>query len=122
MTGLQSQYAVSAVELLLADPALMDNLRKAHMGNYGVILSLLGCLDHGATAKRLADRVIDACRFLSVTHILILLIYIPKPKKGDHVVSLREEIFTNRIRYSTTSLDEQSREAFLDKAVKSLEK
>ncbi|PAV16188.1 metal ion binding oxidoreductase [Pyrrhoderma noxium] len=99
--SLQSQYAVSAVELLLADPALMDNLRKAHMGNYGVILSLLGCLDHGATAKRLADRVIDAC---------------------DHVVSLREEIFTNRIRYSTTSLDEQSREAFLDKAVKSLEK
>lgn len=30
------------------------------MGNYGVILSLLGCLDQGLQAKRLVDRVIDA--------------------------------------------------------------
>ena len=41
---------------------------------------------------------------------------------GDHVVNLREEILTNRIRYALTSLDEQGREKFLDKAVKAMEK
>lgn len=44
----------------MAQPALLENLRKAHMGNYGVILSLLGCLDHGLQAKKLVDRIIDA--------------------------------------------------------------
>ena len=38
----------------------MGNLRKAHLGNYGVVLSLLGCLDRGLQAKKLVDRVIDA--------------------------------------------------------------
>lgn len=50
-----------AVELLLSHPALVENLRKAHTGNYSVILSLLGCLDHGAAVKKLVDRVIDSC-------------------------------------------------------------
>ncbi|KAI5118140.1 hypothetical protein M0805_001739 [Coniferiporia weirii] len=99
--SLQGQNTLSAVELLLAQPALMDGLRKAHMGNYSAILSLLGCLDHGAAVKRIVDRVIDTC---------------------DHVVNLREEILTHRIRYSLTSLDDQQREAFLDKAVKAIEK
>lgn len=31
------------------------------MGNYGIILSLLGCLDDGLKAKRLVDKVIDSC-------------------------------------------------------------
>lgn len=31
------------------------------MGNYGVILSLLGCLEHGVKAKKLVDKVIDVC-------------------------------------------------------------
>lgn len=31
------------------------------MGNYGIILSLLGCLDHGLKSKKLVDRVIDSC-------------------------------------------------------------
>ena len=44
----------------MADPTLLENLRKAHMGNYGIILSLLGCLDDGLHAKRLVDRVVDA--------------------------------------------------------------
>jgi hypothetical protein len=44
----------------MTQPTLLDNLRKAHMGNYGVILSLLGCLDNGLQAKKLVDRVIDA--------------------------------------------------------------
>ena len=45
----------------MAQPLLLDNLRKAHQGNYSVILSLLGCLDHGLQSKRLVDRVIDNC-------------------------------------------------------------
>lgn len=52
----------SAVQLLLAQPTLMDNLRKAHVGNFGVVLSLLGCLERGVEAKKLVDRVIDTCK------------------------------------------------------------
>lgn len=58
--GLQNKNSQSAIELLMSHPALLDNLRKAHMGNYGVILSLLGCLDRGLQAKKLVDRVIDS--------------------------------------------------------------
>jgi hypothetical protein len=32
------------------------------MGNYGIILSLLGCLDDGLQAKKLVDKVIDSCK------------------------------------------------------------
>ncbi|KAI9061062.1 hypothetical protein FKP32DRAFT_1576534 [Trametes sanguinea] len=92
----------SAIELLLTHSSLLEALRKAHMGNYGIILSLLGCLEHGIKAKKLVDKVIDVC---------------------DHVVNLREDIFTNRVRYSlTTAVDDKEREKYLNKAVKSLEK
>lgn len=63
-TDLDTKTSQTAIELLLTQPALLDNLRKAHMGNYGVILSLLGCLDHGLRAKKLVDRVIDNCESL----------------------------------------------------------
>ncbi|KAH7925850.1 hypothetical protein BV22DRAFT_1033556 [Leucogyrophana mollusca] len=97
---IQSQ---SAIGLLMAQPALLENLRKAHQGNYGVILSLLGCLDHGLQAKRLVDRVIDAC---------------------DHVTNLREDILIHRMRYSLAAVagDEAKREDVLKKAGRSLEK
>ncbi|KAJ7822077.1 inositol hexakisphosphate-domain-containing protein [Mycena olivaceomarginata] len=98
---LQNRNSQSAIELLMTQPALLDNLRKAHMGNYGVILSLLGCLDHGLQAKRLVDRVIDA---------------------ADHVTNLREDILMHRLKYSMTSMEEAKGEDFLDKAVKALEK
>jgi hypothetical protein len=42
----------------------MDNLRKAHMGNYGLMLSLLGFLEGGLHVKKLTDRVIDSCEFM----------------------------------------------------------
>ncbi|KAJ7891609.1 hypothetical protein B0H14DRAFT_2560669 [Mycena olivaceomarginata] len=32
---LQNRNSQSAIELLMTQPALLDNLRKAHMGNYG---------------------------------------------------------------------------------------
>ncbi|TBU33470.1 inositol hexakisphosphate-domain-containing protein [Dichomitus squalens] len=99
---LDTKNSQSAIELLLSQPSLLEALRKAHMGNYGVILSLLGCLDHGIKSKKLVDKVIDVC---------------------DHVVNLREEIFINRVRYSlTTAVDDKERDGFLNRAVKSLEK
>jgi hypothetical protein len=48
--------------MLLTQPGLLDNLRKAFLGNYSPILSLLGCLDDGFEAKKLADKMIDACK------------------------------------------------------------
>ncbi|EPT01640.1 hypothetical protein FOMPIDRAFT_1119753 [Fomitopsis schrenkii] len=99
---LETKNSQTAIELLLTQPALLESLRKAHMGNYGIILSLLGCLDHGLKSKKLVDRVIDSC---------------------DQVTNLREDIFTLRVRYSlTTTMDEAQREAVLVKAVRSLEK
>ncbi|KAI0091045.1 inositol hexakisphosphate-domain-containing protein [Irpex rosettiformis] len=99
---LQKHGSQSAIELLLTQPGLLNSLRKAHMGNYGIILSLLGCIDQGLKSKKLVDRVIDSC---------------------DQVTNLREDIFTHRIRYSlTTTMDEDERDAGLDKAVKALEK
>lgn len=101
----QTLNSQSAIELLLSQPGLLDNLRKAHMGNYGVVLSLLGCLDNGLRAKKLVDIVIDS---------------------SDHVTNLREEILTERVEYSQTTstidLDDVKREEILNKAVRSLER
>ncbi|KAF5391632.1 hypothetical protein D9757_002462 [Collybiopsis confluens] len=76
--SLQDSNSHSAIELLIGDPTLLENLRKAHMGNYGIILSLLGCLDDGLYAKKLVDRVIDA---------------------NDRVSHLREDILMHRINF-----------------------
>ena len=85
----------------MAQPSLLDTLRKAHQGTYSLILSLLGCLDHGTTDKKLVDRVLDDC---------------------DHVTNLREAILMNRLRYAVTSMDDKTRTVYLDKASKALEK
>ncbi|KAF8525934.1 inositol hexakisphosphate-domain-containing protein [Hysterangium stoloniferum] len=98
---LQKDLSTSAIEWLLSHPSLAENLRKATNGNYGIILSLLGCLDNGLAAKRLVDKVIDSC---------------------DHVINLREDILINRIKYSLTTLEDKSRETYLDKAAQALEK
>ncbi|KAI9453330.1 inositol hexakisphosphate-domain-containing protein [Russula earlei] len=92
------------IDLLLSNPSLLDDLRKAHMGSYGIILSLLGCLDDGPKSKKLVDRVIDSC------------------KSGDHVVNLREDILVHRIKYALSSLDEPSGNVLLQRAGKALEK
>ncbi|KAF8688978.1 Inositol hexakisphosphate, partial [Rhizoctonia solani] len=98
--SLPSATTHSAIELLLAQPTLMDNLRKAHMGNYGLVLSLLGCLEDGLHVKKLADRVIDSC---------------------DHVANLREEILAHRVDYSVTSMDDKGRSAHILKAKRAME-
>ncbi|KAI0685965.1 inositol hexakisphosphate-domain-containing protein [Cytidiella melzeri] len=99
---LQKQGSQSAIELLLTQPDLLTSLRKAHMGNYGIILSLLGCIDQGLKSKKLVDRVIDSCQYFT---------------------NLREDIFMHRVKYSlTTTVNEDEREEVLNKAVKALEK
>ncbi|KAF8577784.1 hypothetical protein K439DRAFT_1417887 [Ramaria rubella] len=97
---LHGTHSNSAIEMLLSHPSLMDNLRKASHGNYGIILSLLGCLDNGLSAKRLVDKVIDSC---------------------DHVLNLREDILLNRIKFSLTTMEDREREVHLHKAAKALE-
>lgn len=64
---------MSAVELLLSQPTLMESLRKSLMGNYSVILSLLGCLEHGVSTKKLVDRVIDSCEFFSILRCEVMM-------------------------------------------------
>jgi hypothetical protein len=66
------QTSHSAIELLLMQPSLLDNLSRAVRGNYGVVLSLLGCLDEGAFAKKLVDAVVDSCTDISESTILII--------------------------------------------------
>ncbi|KAF9453485.1 hypothetical protein P691DRAFT_780955 [Macrolepiota fuliginosa MF-IS2] len=99
--SLKNTNSQSAIELLMSQPTLLESLRKAHLGNYGVVLSLLGCLDHGLRAKKLVDKVIDTT---------------------DQVTNLREDILTNRLRYSLTSMDGEQGEELLNKAVKAMEK
>lgn len=55
--------AANAIQLLTHNPALLEQLRKAHMGNYQIVLSLLSSLDSGKQIKRLVDEVIDNCTF-----------------------------------------------------------
>lgn len=66
VSGLQSNSSQAAIEILLTSPSVLDMLRKAYLGNYSVILSLLGCLDRGLDAKKLVDRVIDSCKFATI--------------------------------------------------------
>ncbi|KAG2017712.1 hypothetical protein CC2G_007200 [Coprinopsis cinerea AmutBmut pab1-1] len=85
----------------MSQPTLLENLRKAYIGNYGVIQSLISCLDHGPYVKRLVDKIIDIT---------------------DQVVNLREDILKYRLMYSLTSMDDERGETFLNKAGKALEK
>ncbi|KAF8340378.1 inositol hexakisphosphate-domain-containing protein [Cantharellus anzutake] len=96
-----AQRSQSAIEVLLSQPSLLDSLSRAVRGNYGIILSLLGCLDNGAFAKRLVDAVVDSC---------------------DHVVNLREVVLDRRIHYSVTTTNNERRSDYLMKAGKALEK
>lgn len=70
---LDTKNSQSAIELLLTHSSLLEALRKAYMGNYGVILSLLGCLEHGVKAKKLVDKVIDVLCVLRPSHFAVLV-------------------------------------------------
>jgi hypothetical protein len=58
---LTAKHPSTAIELLASQPALLEQLRKAHMGNYQLVLSLLSSLDYGRQMKRIVDAIIDDC-------------------------------------------------------------
>ena len=121
---MQNSNTQSAIELLMTQPTLLENLRKAYMGNYGVILSLLVCLDQGLHAKKLVDRVIDASMLFSL---FFAFLHVSVDRQSlilaaDQVTNLREDILIYRLKYSLTTMDEAKGEDFLNKATKSLEK
>jgi len=82
--GLQQNNSQSAIELLMTQPTLLENLRKAHMGNYSVVLSLLGCLDHGFQAKKLVDRIIDTSRFIKSIYHKLWVHFTIYPSRPGH--------------------------------------
>ncbi|RSH87875.1 uncharacterized protein EHS24_000393 [Apiotrichum porosum] len=98
--SLPSRRSTAAIDLLSSHPNLLESLRRAHMGNYQIVLSLLSSLDHGREIKALVDQIIDDC---------------------DAVVNLRENVIENRIKYSVASRDDKQSQGYLDRAVRSLE-
>ncbi|ORY34932.1 inositol hexakisphosphate-domain-containing protein [Naematelia encephala] len=98
--NLPSRHPATAIDLLASQPTLLEQLRKAHMGNYQIVLSLLSSLDQGRQMKRLVDHVIDI---------------------SDVVVNLRENVIEHRIKYSVSAMDEKGRRILLAKALRSLE-
>ncbi|KAJ1604262.1 hypothetical protein NDA14_007583 [Ustilago hordei] len=99
--SLSTRDSQTTIEILLSNPALLESLRKANSGDYGVIRQLAGLLDEGLENKAVVDVAIDCCA---------------------HVTNLRETILSSRIRYSTDALDEAQAALHLEKAAKSLEK
>ena len=51
----------SALNILLSQPQMLENLRRAVEGDYDMILNLLSCLDSGSANKDLVDGAIDQC-------------------------------------------------------------
>jgi hypothetical protein len=98
-SDLPAKHHSSAIDLLANQPALLEQLRKAHMGNYQIVLSLLSSLDNGRQMKRLVDTVIDTC---------------------DAVVNMREIVLDHRIRYSVVAMDDKNRQALLERAIRSV--
>ena len=64
-SGVPSSNQHMALNMLLAQPQMLENLRRAVEGDYDVILSLLSCLDAGQANKALADAAIDQCESAS---------------------------------------------------------
>lgn len=111
MTDMHSKQPASATDLLAQYPPLLESLRKAHMGNYQVVLSLLSSLDNGREVKRLVDALIDTCGFPFA---------IVSDETGDSVVNLREAVVEHRIKYSVAAMDDHDRQVWLDRALRSV--
>jgi protein-tyrosine phosphatase len=97
--------AQAAVEVLIDQPLLLNALRSAKNGDYGVIGQLVGLLDNGAQNKQAVDLAIDACA---------------------HVIHLRHSILEGRISYAVAAPDKGPHQAssstgFLRSAVHALE-
>lgn len=95
--SLSSGDTQGAIAALLGRPELLETLRQANCGDYGVIRQLCGLLDDGPQAKTVVDLAIDACA---------------------HVVNLRESVLSERLRYA---LGGASADEHLKRAIKALE-
>ncbi|OXH32476.1 hypothetical protein J008_03246 [Cryptococcus neoformans] len=98
--NLPSKHPSTAIDLLTTQPTLLDQLCRAHMGSYQIVLSLLSSLDQGKPMKQLVDAVIDSC---------------------DAVINLRENVMEERIKYSVAAMEDKKRQSHLEKALRSLE-
>nr|KIR85732.1 hypothetical protein I308_03840 [Cryptococcus tetragattii IND107] len=98
--NLPSKHPSTAIDLLTTQPTLLDQLCRAHMGSYQIVLSLLSSLDQGKLMKQLVDAVIDSC---------------------DAVINLRENVMEERIKYSVAAMEDKKRQSHLEKALRSLE-
>ncbi|KIR34499.1 hypothetical protein I352_02746 [Cryptococcus deuterogattii MMRL2647] len=98
--NLPSKHPSTAIDLLTTQPPLLDQLCRAHMGSYQIVLSLLSSLDQGKLMKQLVDAVIDSC---------------------DAVINLRENVMEERIKYSVAAMEDKKRQSHLEKALRSLE-
>ncbi|WVQ79454.1 hypothetical protein IAT38_001552 [Cryptococcus sp. DSM 104549] len=98
--NLPSKHPHTAIDLLTTQPVLLEQLRKAYMGSYQIVLSLMSILDHGKQMKHLVDAVIDSC---------------------DAVINLRENVIEQRIKYSVSAMEDKKRQTHLEKALRSLE-
>lgn len=78
----------AAINVLLDQPMLLNALKNAKDGNYGVIGQLIGLLDNGDDNKKAVDLAIDAC---------------------SHVINLRHSILESRIRYAIAAPDQEKR-------------
>ncbi|MCO5589890.1 hypothetical protein L7F22_043859 [Adiantum nelumboides] len=76
----------AAINVLLDQPMLLNALKNAKDGNYGVIGQLIGLLDNGDDNKKAVDLAIDAC---------------------SHVINLRHSILESRIRYAIAAPDQE---------------
>lgn len=56
----------SAIEWALERGGMIENLKKAIMGNYHVITALTAVLDSGNFSKKMMDEIIDQCKIKQV--------------------------------------------------------
>lgn len=97
----------SIMAALMTQPVLLDNLRKASEGDFGIIMQLTGLLDHGLADKTTVDIAVDATA---------------------QVTNLREAIVLGRVHYaaetshSGAGQDGQGARRILMKALRSLER
>ncbi|KAF7727042.1 hypothetical protein EC973_008089 [Apophysomyces ossiformis] len=100
--GLNSKMSPrSAIEWTLERGSLIESLKDAIMGNYQCVVSLTSLLDSGTFSKKMLDEVVD---------------------RSDAVINLREDILMNRIRQTTWSGYENTRNTPLAKALAGLQR
>jgi hypothetical protein len=100
-TAIELKSSSALVDIITAQPVLLDQLSAALDGRYDLILSLVSSLEHGQTSKQLVDTIVNAC---------------------DQVVHLRHDILISRLRYASSQPDEAEKLLIIQRAAKGLER